>query len=306
MSQTDLSKEITEINRLRSQRSAIILAHNYQNEEIQDIADIVGDSLALSQAATKSQSVVVIFCGVHFMAESAAILSPEKTVILPDETAGCPMAEMATADEVVKWRELYPRAAVVSYVNSTAAVKAVSDYCCTSANAIKLVKNIPEPEIIFLPDQNLGRFVATQVPEKVIHIWPGYCITHHRVTPEDVRKAKQFHPDALILVHPECRYEVAEMADFIGSTSQIMKYAKESPAQKFVIGTEMGILHGLKKANPDKSFYLLTPGLVCPNMKLTTIPKVLAALQNLKPVIKVTPEIQVKAKNALDRMLEFV
>ena len=302
----DTTKEIMEINRLRTERAAIILAHNYQNDEIQDLADIVGDSLALSQAAAKSSAKVVIFCGVHFMAESAAILAPEKTVILPDETAGCPMAEMATADEVLKWRELYPGAAVVSYVNSTAAVKAVSDYCCTSANAIKLVQNIPESEIIFLPDQNLGRFVAGQVPEKVVHIWPGYCITHYRVTPEDVWKAKQYHPDALILVHPECRSEVAEMADFIGSTSQIMKYAKESPAQKFVIGTEMGILHGLQKANPDKSFYLLTPGLVCPNMKLTTIPKVLAALQNLKPVITVDPVIQGQAKTALDRMLEFI
>jgi quinolinate synthase len=298
--------EITEINRLRTERAAIILAHNYQNDEIQDLADIVGDSLALSQAAAKTKAEVVIFCGVHFMAESAAILSPEKMIILPDETAGCPMAEMAEATEVMKWRGLYPRAAVVSYVNSTAAVKAVSDYCCTSANAVKLVQNIPESEIIFLPDQNLGHFVASQVPQKVVHIWPGYCVTHHRVTPEDVWKAKQFHPEALVLVHPECRSEVAEMADFIGSTSQIMKYARESQAQKFVIGTEMGILHGLKKENPQKSFYLLTPGLVCPNMKLTTIPKVLTALQTLKPVISVNPEIQVQAKKALDQMLKFV
>jgi quinolinate synthase len=306
MSQLDHSQQIAEINRLRTERSAIILAHNYQNDEIQDLADLVGDSLALSQAAAKTQAKVVIFCGVHFMAESAAILSPDKTVILPDETAGCPMAEMAEADEVLKWRKLYPQAAVVSYINSTAAVKAVSDYCCTSANAVKLTQNIPEQEIIFLPDQNLGRFVASQVPQKVFHLWPGYCITHHRVAPEDVRQARQIHPDAQVLVHPECRYEVAEMADFVGSTSQIMRSIKESPAKKFIIGTEMGIIHGLQKENPQKSFYLLTPGLVCPNMKLTTVPKVLAALQNLKPVITVTVAIQEQAKKALDGMLKFV
>jgi quinolinate synthase len=302
----DHSPQIAEINRLRTKWAAIILAHNYQNDEIQDLADFVGDSLALSQVAAKTQAKVVIFCGVHFMAESAAILSPDKKIILPDETAGCPMAEMAQADEVLKWRQLYPKAAVVSYVNSTAAVKGVSDYCCTSANAVKLVQNIPEKEIIFLPDQNLGRYIASQVPEKVIHCWPGYCITHHRVAPENVQQAKLAHPDALVLVHPECRYEVAKQADFIGSTSQIMQYVKESPVQKFIIGTEMGIIHGLQKENPQKSFYLLTPGLVCPNMKRTTVSKVLAALQDLKPVITVSQELQVRAKAALDQMLKFV
>lgn len=306
MSQSDYIVQIEAINKLRKERQAIILAHNYQNDEVQDIADFVGDSLALSQVAAKTEAKVVVFCGVHFMAESAAILSPEKTILLPDESAGCPMAEMAETEEVIKWRSLYPKAAVVSYVNSTAAVKAVSDYCCTSANAVTLVKNIPETEIIFLPDQHLGGFVAGQVPEKKVHIWPGYCLTHHKVTAEDVWKTKQLHPDALVLIHPECRSEVAEIADFVGSTSQIMKYAKESSAQKFIIGTEMGILHGLQKDNPHKIFYLLSKGLVCPNMKLTTIPKVLAALQNMSPVISVAPEVRVKAKNALDRMLKYV
>jgi quinolinate synthase len=306
MPQSEYSVQITEINHLRTQRAAIILAHNYQNDEIQDIADYVGDSLALSQIAANTGAEMVIFCGVHFMAESAAVLSPEKNVMIPDETAGCPMAEMAEADEVLKWRDQYPQAAVVSYVNSTAAVKAVSDYCCTSANAIKLVQNIPEQEIIFLPDQNLGRFVASKIPQKKIHIWPGYCITHQRIVPEDVTVAKRFHPDALVLVHPECRFEVAQMADFIGSTSQIMKYVKESPAKKFIIGTEMGIIHGLEKENPQKTFYLLSPGLVCPNMKRITVPKVLAALQNQSKGITVPAEIQVRAKTALDRMLKYV
>lgn len=306
MSQSEYSVQIAEINRLRSQKAAIILAHNYQNDEIQDLADYVGDSLALSQIAANTKAEVVVFCGVHFMAESAAVLSPEKKVILPDETAGCPMAEMAEVDEILRWREQYPQAAVVSYVNSTAAVKAVSDYCCTSANAVKLVQNIPEQEIIFLPDQNLGRFVAGQVPQKKFHIWPGYCITHQRIAPEDVKIAKQLHPDALVLIHPECRFEVAQIADFIGSTSQIMKYVKESPVQKFIIGTEMGIIHGLQKENPYKTFYLLSPGLVCPNMKRITIPKVLGALQEQRTVIKVLPEIQVRAKRSLDRMLKYI
>lgn len=299
-------KRVTEIECLKKERDALILAHNYQNDEIQDIADIVGDSLALSRAAASATSKVIVFCGVHFMAESATILSPEKTVLLPDETAGCPMAEMADAEEVLRWRKFYPNAVVVSYVNSTATVKALSDYCCTSANAVKLVRNIPETEIIFLPDQNLGRYVAEQVPEKTIHIWPGYCITHHRVTPEEILEAKALHPEALVLVHPECRTEVLKTTDFVGSTSQIIEFAKKSSHSKFIIGTEMGILHCLKKQNPDKQFYLATPGLVCPNMKLVTLPKVLASLKNLAPVITVAPEIRVKAKAALDRMLQYI
>jgi quinolinate synthase len=306
MPSQESSQLVTEIERLKKERNALILAHNYQNDEIQDIADIVGDSLALSQAASTVTAEVIVFCGVHFMAESAAILSPEKTVLLPDETAGCPMADMADAEEVIRWRKNYPDAVVVSYVNSSAAVKAVSDYCCTSANAVKLVRNIPETEIIFLPDQNLGRYVAEQVPEKSIHIWPGYCITHHRVEPAEILEAKALHPDALVLVHPECRTEVLKVADFVGSTSQIINYAKTSAHSKFIIGTEMGILHCLKKQNPDKSFYLATPGLVCPNMKLVTLSKVLASLKNMAPVITVAPEIRLKAKIALDRMLQYV
>lgn len=306
MIEMDTPALVQEINRLRHQKEAIILAHNYQNDEVQDLADVVGDSLALSQTAAKSKAKVIVFCGVHFMAESAAILSPEKTVLFPAENAGCPMADMAEASEVLKWRERYPKAAVVAYVNTSAAVKAVSDYCCTSANAVKLVKNIPESEIIFLPDQNLGSYVARQVPEKTIHLWPGYCVTHHRVTPEEVKAIKELHPDALILTHPECRPEVTALADFIGSTSQIIQFVKYSTAQKFIIGTEMGIIHGLQKENPGKTFYLLSKGLVCPNMKQTTVAKVLNSLQTMKPVVQVPPEIRIKAEQALNRMLEFV
>ncbi len=302
----DYTTDLAVIERLRRERNALILAHNYQDDVIQDLADIVGDSLALSQAAANNDSDVIVFCGVHFMAESAAILSPEKTVLLPAETAGCPMADMADAAEALRWRAKFPNAAVVAYVNSSAAVKAVSDYCCTSANAVKLVRNIPETELIFLPDQNLGRFVAEQVPEKTFHLWPGYCITHQRLTPADLLKAKESHPDALVLVHPECQANVCELADYVGSTAQIMAYAQQSPAGKFIIGTEMGIIHGLRKANPDKIFYLLNQGLVCPNMKQTTIPKIRTALETMRPTITVEPELAVKARRALDRMLEYV
>ena len=240
------------------------------------------------------------------MAESAAILSPEKTILLPAENAGCPMADMADAEAVLEWRAKYPKAAVVAYVNSSAAVKAVSDYCCTSANAVKLVRNIPETELIFLPDQNLGRFVAEQVPEKTFHLWPGYCITHHRITESEVQRIKKIHPDALLLVHPECREEVTELADFVGSTSQIINYVNQSSTDKFIIGTEMGIIHGLKKENPNKTFYLMSQGLVCPNMKQTTLDKVLSALRDFRPVITVAPEIRLKAATALNQMLKYV
>jgi quinolinate synthase len=294
---------IAEINRLRGERDAVILAHNYQNDEIQDLADFVGDSLALSQIAAQTPAKVIVFCGVHFMAESAAILSPDKTVLLPAETAGCPMAEMADAAAVTQWRQTYPDAAIVAYVNSSAAVKAVSDYCCTSSNAVRLAQSIPETEIVFLPDQNLGRFVAAQVPEKTIRLWPGYCITHHRISKADVIKVMEAHPQAPILIHPECRAEVVAMADYVGSTAQIIQYVKASEADTFIIGTEMGILHALKKDNPGKTYYLMSPGLICPNMKQTTVDKVLASLQSLTPVITIEPEIGEKARRALNRML---
>jgi quinolinate synthase len=296
---------LLEINRLRAGRDALILAHNYQTEAVQQLADHVGDSLELSRIAAQTSAKVIVFCGVHFMAESAAILAPEKTILLPAETAGCPMAEMADADAVLQWRQTYPKAAVVSYINSSAAVKAVSDYCCTSANAVTLVKNIPEAELIFLPDQNLGRFVARQVPEKAVHIWPGYCIAHHRITAAEVRRVKEIHPLTPLLVHPECREEVVALADFVGSTAQIIKQVKKSSQSTFIIGTEMGILYSLQTENSTKTFYPLSPDLICPDMKQTTVDKVFNALRNLSPTITVPPEIGNLARRALDRMLEY-
>ncbi|MGD8400997.1 MAG: quinolinate synthase NadA [Bacillota bacterium] len=300
-----LEAQLLEIKRLCAEHNALILAHNYQNDEIQQLADEIGDSLALSRIAARTKAKVIVFCGVHFMAESAAILAPEKTILLPEATAGCPMAKMAEAEAVLKWRETYPQAAVVTYINSSAAVKAVSDYCCTSANAVALVKNIPESELIFLPDQNLGRFVARQVPEKTVRLWPGYCSTHHRITAAEVRRVKELHPQAPLLVHPECREEVVALADFVGSTAQIIQYVRDSSQSSFIIGTEMGVLYSLRTENPAKTFYLLSQGLICPDMKLTTVAKVLATLRNLSPAITVPPEIAVPARRALDRMLDF-
>lgn len=301
MSCTNRIKE--EILELKAERRALILAHSYQNEEVQDIADFVGDSFALSRISAENDGSVIVFCGVHFMAESAYILSPQKTVLLPVPEAGCPMADMAEAEDVLKWKEKYPQAAVVSYINSSAEVKAVSDICCTSANAVNVIKDLDQKEVIFLPDQNLGSYIANQVPEKTIHLWPGYCRTHHRVTPEEVLRVKELHPEAEILIHPECRPEVVAFADFVGSTTQIVKQVSRSTADSFVIGTEMGIIHGLTKEYPQKKFYLLSPGLICPNMKKITLQDVLLSLKNLQPVITVPEPIRSQAYKALERML---
>ncbi|NLG83728.1 MAG: quinolinate synthase NadA [Firmicutes bacterium] len=291
------------IERLRRERRAIILAHNYQPDEIQDLADFVGDSLALSQKAAKTDAEVIVFCGVHFMAETAAILAPEKKVLLPAPDAGCPLAEMAEPEAVLAAKKEHPAAAVVAYVNTSAAVKAVADYCCTSANAVRVVRTIPYEEIIFLPDRNLGHYVARQVPEKRIIIWPGFCVTHHRIRPEEVEAVRATHPDAPVLVHPECPPEVVDRADFVGSTSQIIKKVKEMEAETFIIGTEMGILHQLRKENPGKKFFLLSPGLLCPNMKRTTLERVHHALRELAPVVTVPEPIRTRARTALERML---
>ena len=296
---------LAEIDRLRQERRAIILAHNYQPDAIQDLADVVGDSLALSQAAAANEAEVIVFCGVHFMAETAAILAPHKIVLLPAIGAGCPMADMAEPEAVAVMRAQYPEAAVVSYVNTSAAVKAVSDYCCTSANAINIVRAVPARQIIFLPDQNLGHYVAAQVPEKEIIVWPGYCRTHHRIKPEEVEKAREAHPGTPILVHPECPPSVTRLADFVGSTSQILAKVKSMGAEDYIIGTEMGILHQLQKDNPGKRFYILSPGLVCPNMKRTSPESVHQSLLHLEPRITVAEPLLSQARRALDRMLEI-
>lgn len=296
---------IQEINRLKEEKDAIILAHNYQIPEVQEVADIVGDSLALSKAAAEVDNKLIVFCGVHFMAESAKILSPSKKVLLPARDAGCPMADMITAEDLRKYKAENPNTTIVTYVNSSAEVKAESDICCTSSNALKIIKSLDTDNILFVPDQNLGRYVKEKVKDKNIELWPGFCITHHRVKGTEVDKVRKAHPDAEILAHPECNEEVVNAADFIGSTSQIINYAAESAKDKFIIGTEMGVLHKLEKDNPNKKFYLLSTGLICANMKKTTLKDVYEGLKNDQHEIHVDEEIRKKALKSLDRMLEL-
>jgi len=294
-----------EIQRLKKERNAIILAHNYQVPEVQDVADVVGDSFSLSQHAAETDSDVIVFCGVHFMAESAKILSPDKTVLLPVRDAGCPMADMVTAPKLREMKARYPDAAVVCYVNSSAEVKAESDVCCTSSNALKVVESLENKQVIFVPDKNLGSFVASKVKNKEIILWKGFCITHKRVKVEEVQKIRQLHPNAKILMHPECEPEVQKLADFLGSTSAIIKYAGEIPEKDIIIGTEEGIIHLLKKQNPDKNFYLLSTGLICTNMKKTRLEDVHSALLNMQHEIHVDENIRIKALKSLERMLKI-
>ncbi len=263
---------------------------------------MTGDSLALSMAAARTDKPVIVFCGVHFMAESAAILAPEKTVLLPRLDAGCPMADMITPEGLREMKSRHPGAPVVTYVNSSAAVKAESDICCTSANAVKVVASLDAQEVILAPDRNLGRYIADQV-DKICHFWDGYCPTHERLTVDDVRDAKADYPDALFMAHPECPPDVLEMADHICSTSGMYTFAHENPAKQFIVGTEAGILYRLRKENPDKEFILPTSRLICPNMKLTSLEDVLRSLQTLTPQVSVPEEVRAPAKIALDRML---
>ena len=296
---------IEEIKRLKKERNAVIVAHNYQIDEVQEIADMVGDSFALSKYCANNPAQVIVFCGVNFMAESAKILSPEKIVILPEKGAGCPMADMVEPEALRKIKKEYPDASVVCYINSSAAVKAESDICCTSSNAVKILKSIPEKKVVFVPDQNLGQYVADMVPEKEVLLWDGYCITHNAIKLDEVKKIKEVHPDAFLLVHPECKPEVVAMADFAGSTKQIIDYANNCIAKKYIIGTEMGVLFTLKKQNPEKEFYLMSQGLICPNMKKTSLKSVYNALKEMKYQIGVKEEIRIKARVCLDRMLEI-
>ena len=305
---------IEKIQKLRKEKNAVILAHNYQLPEVQDIADYVGDSLGLSIEASKTKAKLIVFCGVHFMAETAAIICPDKKVIIPDDNAGCPMADMITVNDVKKLRSEHPGAIVVAYVNTSAAVKAESDYCCTSANAVKVVAKLSaeggsasggtEKEIIFIPDKYLGDYVSKQTGKKLI-LFNGFCPTHVRILPEHIKKAKKEHPKALVLVHPECLPETVELADKVASTGGMIKFVKESPSEEFIIGTEVGIIHRLKKENPGKIFYPATELAVCPNMKKTTLEKVLWALEEEKTEIKVQKEVASKAKLAIERMLEI-
>jgi len=293
------------LQELKRQRNAVILAHNYQHGEVQDVADFTGDSLGLSQQAAKTNADVILFCGVHFMAETAAILCPDKTVLMPDLNAGCPMANMVTPRELAEMKGKHPDAAIVTYVNSTAAIKAMSDICCTSANAVKVVDSIArDREVIFVPDQSLGDYVAKQLGRELI-LWPGYCPTHHRILARDVQQLKAEHPDALFVCHPECTADVIALADHVASTSGMVRFAKESPARKFIIGTEIGLLHRLGKENPDKTFLEVSPLADCPNMKLNTVEKMVWSLEDMVYEVKVPPEVADKARGAIQRMLDL-
>ena len=299
----DLEAKIIE---LKKKRDAVILVHNYQLPEVQDVADYRGDSLELSRTAAKTQAQVIVFCGVHFMAETASILCPDKKVIMPDINAGCPMADMITAQDLRKLKEKHPQAVAVGYVNTSAEVKAELDYCCTSTNAVAVVNALKDKkEIIFIPDKYLADYVSKQTGKKLI-IWNGFCPTHVKILPEDIKQKREFHPQAKVMVHPECLPSVVALADEVLSTSKMVKFAKESNAKEFIVGTEVGLIYRLKQDNPTKEFYPATERAVCPNMKRTTQEKILWALEELKEEVKVPEEIRQRAKKAIDRMLEIV
>ena len=291
-----------EIRALLKERNALMIAHNYQRDEVQELADVTGDSLALSQIAADSDAEVIVFCGVHFMAESAAILSPEKTVILPRLDAGCPMADMITAEDLAKEKAKRPGVPVGAYVNTTAEVKALSDICFTSANAQSVIASLDSQDVYLIPDKNLSHYIA-RTSKKNIEWWDGFCPTHERLTADDVIRAKADNPEALFICHPECRPEVVDLADEVCSTSAMYAFAKASEAVTFIVGTEMGILYKLRKDSPDKKFICPSEGLICPNMKLITLEDVAESLRTMKNVVTVPESIRIKAKAALDKML---
>lgn len=298
------SELLQQINDLKAQRNAIILAHNYQLPEIQDIADFLGDSLGLSRQAAATDAEVIIFCGVHFMAESAKLLSPDKTVLMPDISAGCPMADMITPEQLKEFQAQHPGAPVVAYVNTTAAVKAESDICCTSSNCVQVVRSLAEETILFVPDINLGEWTQEQVPEKNLVLYPGHCAPHINIRPEIIRKLKEQHPAAVVIAHPECVKEVRDMADVITSTGGMVRFARETEATEIIVGTEQGLVYRLQQENPDKTFYPIKQAL-CPNMKKTTLGKVLGALKNMTGEITIPPEVAKGARQAVARMIEL-
>ncbi len=296
---------IDKIRELKRERNAVILAHYYVDDEVQAIADYVGDSFYLSKIAAKEEAEVILFCGVSFMGESAKILSPQKTVIMPDMQADCPMAHMADIEKIQEMRDKYEDLAVVCYINSTAELKTYSDVCVTSSNALKIVKALPNRHIYFIPDENLGRYVASQVPEKTFIFNDGFCHVHKSIAAENVRAAKEAHPHAPILVHPECTPDVTEMADYIGSTSGIIDFATASEAQEFIICTEMGVLYELKQKNPGKRFYSVGHRQFCPNMKRITLEKVADALEHMANTVEMEEDVRLRANKPLERMLEL-
>ncbi len=304
MEKEELIRRILE---LKKKRKAIILAHNYQPPEIQDIADLRGDSLELSLKASKTDAEVIVFCGVFFMAETAKIVSPEKKVLLPVGSACCDMANMLSPEEVKELREKYPGVPVVTYVNSTAEVKALSDICCTSANAVKVVGSFPDKRVLMLPDMNLARYVQRFFPDKEILYFEGFCPFHHLLLPEDVLRAKKEHPEAVFIAHPECQPSVIDLADYVASTSGMLRLAKELPHQEFIIGTEIGLLYPLSKENPGKKFYHPAPEkMICPSMKKIRLEDVLQSLEALEFEVIVPEDIRIKAYHAVKRMLEIV
>ena len=296
---------VKDIEKLKKEKNAVILAHNYQLPEVQDVADYVGDSFGLSQKAAEVKEDIIVFCGVMFMAATAKIVSPEKTVLIPEPYAGCPLADMITPEALKKMKAENPGVPVVSYVNTSAAVKAETDVCCTSSNIIRVVESLDSDNIIFTPDKHLANYLKTKVDKDVI-TWQGYCPTHVKILPEHILEQKRKHPNAKVLAHPECRMDVLELADGVMSTGGMVRYAKSSSENEFIIATETGLLYTLKKQNPAKKFYPATELAVCPNMKKTDIHKVLLSLQNMQHEVEVPEDVRVKAKKAIDRMLEVV
>ncbi len=303
----DRDKEVIEkINKFKKDRDAIILCHNYQTAEVQDCADFLGDSLELSQKAAQTNADVIVFCGVHFMAETASILCPDKTVLLPDINAGCPMANMINAEQLREVKRCHPGALVVTYVNSTAEVKAESDYCCTSGNALKVIDKLKDlGDIIFVPDKYLGGYVSIKSGKQMI-LWPGYCPTHIKILPEDIMEQKRNSPGAVVMVHPECHSTVSQLADAVLSTGGMLKYPGQTDAQEFIVGTEIGMVYRLQTLYPEKKFIPVSERALCPNMKLITREKILTALQEMSPVVKVPESVRENAYAPVKRMLEIV
>ena len=296
---------VEKIRLLKRERNAILLVHNYQRPEIYEVADFLGDSLGLSQAAATTEADVILFCGVHFMAETASILSPGKLVLMPDPNAGCPMADMITAGELRRLKDAHPGAVVVCYVNTAAEVKAESDLCCTSANAAKVIASVDNGrEIIFVPDKYLGHYAASNLGRDIV-LWEGFCPSHVKILPEHVMAAREEHPDAAVMVHPECRGDVIELADAALSTSGMVEYPRRSTAGEFIVGTETGMLNRLRREHPDRAFYPATDIAVCESMKVNTLEKVLWALEDMRYEVKVPPDVRVKAIRSIDAMLRI-
>ncbi len=297
--------KIERIKELKRKKNAVILAHYYVDGTIQDVADFVGDSLELARKAKDVDGDIIVFCGVYFMAETAKILNPEKKVLIPYYKAGCLMADMAIAEEIEEFKKENPEYAVVTYVNSSADVKAVSDICCTSANAVKVVERIDAEKILFVPDKNLGSYVAEKVKDKEIKVWNGYCPVHQKLTVEYAERRRRENPDAFFAVHPECKKEIRDMADFVGSTSQILEFVKKTAAEKVIVGTEVGIIHQLRKERPDVEFILAYSEFVCDQMKMITVDRLLKALEREQFEVEVPKRVAERARVAIEKMLEM-